>query len=83
MACEFSDVFLDDLLRLLVDMSLEFNIDLEPGSAPVSKASYRMAPKELEELKLQLQELMNLGFIRASVSPCEAPVLFVKRKMGY
>ncbi|XP_042019055.1 uncharacterized protein LOC121766889, partial [Salvia splendens] len=47
-----------------------------------SKAPYRMAPKELEELKVQLQELLELGFIRPSVSPWGAPVLFVKKKDG-
>ncbi|KAL1534042.1 hypothetical protein AAHA92_31446 [Salvia divinorum] len=55
------------------DRQLEFIIDLEPGSAPVSKAPYRMAPKELEELKIQLQELLDLSFIRPSVSPWGAP----------
>ena len=45
MVCEFPNVFLDNLLGLLVDMPLEFTIDLEPGSTPMSKAPYRMAPK--------------------------------------
>ena len=79
---EFPDVFPDNLPGLPPDRQLEFTIDLEPGSAPVSKAPYRMAPKELEELKMQLQELMDLGFIRPSVSPWGAPVLFVKKKDG-
>ena len=79
---EFPDVFPDALPGLPPDRQLEFTIDLEPGSAPVSKAPYRMAPKELEELKIQLQELLDLGFIRPSVSPWGAPVLFVKKKDG-
>ncbi|KAL4018160.1 hypothetical protein IC575_021750 [Cucumis melo] len=41
-----------------------------------------MAPAELKELKVQLQELLDKGFIRPSVSPCGAPVLFVKKKDG-
>nr|GFA91830.1 hypothetical protein [Tanacetum cinerariifolium] len=49
---------------------------------PISKAPYRMAPIELKELKDQLQELLELGFIRPSMSPWGAPVLFVKKKDG-
>ena len=51
-----------------------------PGTAPISKASYRMAPAKMKELKTQLQELLDKGFIRPSVSPWGAPVLFVKKK---
>ena len=49
---------------------------------PASFTSYQMAPLELKELKLQLQELLEKGFIRPSVSPWGAPVLFVKKKNG-
>uniref|UniRef100_A0A2N9FVM9 RNA-directed DNA polymerase n=1 Tax=Fagus sylvatica TaxID=28930 RepID=A0A2N9FVM9_FAGSY len=52
------------------------------SSGPISKAPYRMAPAELKELKEQLQELLDKGFIRPSVSPWGAPVLFVKKKDG-
>ena len=80
---EFPDVFFSEVLPgPPPDRQLEFTIDLEPGAAPVSKVPYRMAPKELEELKIQLQELMDLGFVRPSVSPWGAPVLFVKKKDG-
>ncbi|XP_042028646.1 uncharacterized protein LOC121775668 [Salvia splendens] len=65
----YPDVFPGELPGLPPDRQLEFTIDLEPGSAPISKAPYRMAPKELEELKMQLQELLDQGFIRPSVSP--------------
>ncbi|GJZ35906.1 putative reverse transcriptase domain-containing protein [Tanacetum coccineum] len=61
---------------------VEFNIELIPGAEPISKAPYRMAPIELKELKDQLQELLERGFIRPSVSPWGAPVLFVKKKDG-
>nr|GEY67386.1 retrotransposon protein, putative, Ty3-gypsy subclass [Tanacetum cinerariifolium] len=61
---------------------VEFNIELIPGSKPISRAPYRMAPIELKELKDQLQELLERGFIRPSVSPWGAPVLFVKKKDG-
>ncbi|KAL1557008.1 hypothetical protein AAHA92_12551 [Salvia divinorum] len=70
---DFPDVFPNILPGPPPDRQLEFIIVLEPGSAPVSKAPYRMAPKELEELKIQLQELLDLGFIRPSVSPWGAP----------
>lgn len=79
---EIPDVFPDTLPELPPDREIEFTIDLEPGAVPVSKAPYRMAPKELEELKIQFQELLDLGFIRPSASPWGAPVLFVKKKDG-
>ena len=79
---EFMDVFPDDLIELPPDRELEFTIDLVPGTTSISKAPYRMAPVELKELKLQLQELLDKGFIRPSTSPWGAPVLFVKKKDG-
>ncbi|KAA0036938.1 pol protein [Cucumis melo var. makuwa] len=62
----------------------EVSLSSEPvsGTAPISRASYRNAPAELKELKVQLQELLDKGFIRPSVSPWGAPVLFVKKKDG-
>lgn len=60
----------------------EFSIDLLQGTAPVSKAPYRMAPAELVELKKQLQELLDKGFIMTSMSPWGTLVLFVKKKDG-
>ncbi|KAD5960858.1 hypothetical protein E3N88_12330 [Mikania micrantha] len=80
--CEYPDVFPDELPGLPPDREIEFSIDLIPGAQPISKAPYRMAPLELKELKEQLQELLELGFIRPSVSPWGAPVLFVKKKDG-
>ena len=80
--CEYLDVFLENLPGLLPKREIEFAIDLLPGTEPVSKAPYRMAPAELNELKVQLQELLDMGFIRPSYSPWGAPVLFVKKKEG-
>ena len=77
---EFRDVFPDELPGLPPEREVNFGIELELGTTPISKAPYRMAPAELKELKLQLQELLNQGFIRPSVSPWGAPVLFVKKK---
>nr|GFA31862.1 putative reverse transcriptase domain-containing protein [Tanacetum cinerariifolium] len=79
---EFPDVFPDELPRIHPVREVEFNIELIPGSEPISKAPYHMAPIELKELKDQLQELLERGFIRPSVSPWGAPVLFVKKKDG-
>ncbi|KAK1414363.1 hypothetical protein QVD17_16561 [Tagetes erecta] len=79
---EYPDVFPEELPGLPPDREIEFTIDLIPGTEPISKAPYRMAPLELKELKEQLQELLELGFIRPSVSPWGAPVLFVKKKDG-
>ena len=79
---DYPDVFLENLPGLPLEREVEFTIDLAPGIAPISKAPYRMAPMELKELKIQLQELLDKGFIRPSVSPWGAPVLFVKKKDG-
>ena len=78
--CEYLDVFPENLPRLPPKRAIDFAIDLLPGTEPVSKALYRMAPAELKELKVQLQELLDMGFIRPSYSPWGAPVLFVKKK---
>ncbi len=51
-----------------------------PGTQPIHKAAYRMAPTELRELKEQLQEILDRGFISPSVSPWGVPMLFVKKK---
>ena len=59
---------------------MEFTIDLIPRTEPISIPPYRMAPAELRELKAQLEELLSKGFIRPSISPWGAPVLFVKKK---
>ncbi|XP_057779913.1 uncharacterized protein LOC130998515 [Salvia miltiorrhiza] len=79
---EYPEVFPEDVTGIPPDRQVEFTIDLIPGATPISKAPYRMAPPELEELKIQIQELLDKGFIRPSVSPWGAPVLFVKKKDG-
>ncbi|XP_055959732.1 uncharacterized protein LOC126656815 [Mercurialis annua] len=79
---EFTDVFPEELPGLPPDRDIEFCIDVVPGTGPISIPPYRMAPAELKELKEQLQELLDSGFIRPSTSPWGAPVLFVKKKDG-
>nr|GEY52399.1 putative reverse transcriptase domain-containing protein [Tanacetum cinerariifolium] len=78
----FPEVFLEDFPGLSTARPVEFQIDLIPGAALVSRAPYRLAPSKMKELSEQLQELSNKGFIRPSSSPWGAPVLFVKKKDG-
>jgi hypothetical protein len=78
--CEYPDVFPDDLPGMPPDRDIEFIIELQPGTAPISKKSYRMPPNELVKLKIQLQDLLDKGFIRPSASPWGCPALFVKKK---
>jgi hypothetical protein len=78
--CEYPDVFPDDLPGMPLDRDIEFIIELQPGTAPISKRPYRMPPNELAELKIQLQDLLDKGFIHPSASPWGCPALFVKKK---
>jgi hypothetical protein len=78
--CEYPDIFSDDLPGMPRDRDIEFIIELQPGTAPISKRPYRMPPNELAELKIQLQDLLDKGFIRPSASPWGCPTLFVKKK---
>lgn len=80
--CDYPKVFPEDLPGLPPDRQVEFRIDLLPGTMPIAKAPYRLAPTEMKELMMQLQELLDKGFIRPSSSPWGAPVLFVKKKDG-
>jgi hypothetical protein len=66
--CEFPDVFRGDLPGLPLERDVEFVIELKPGMAPISRRSYRMPPNELAELKTQLQDLLEKGFIIPSSS---------------
>nr|GFD19440.1 hypothetical protein [Tanacetum cinerariifolium] len=63
---EFPNVFPDELPGIPPVREVEFNIELIPGAEPISKVPYRMAQVELKELKDQLQELLERGFIRPS-----------------
>jgi hypothetical protein len=77
--CEYPDVFPNELPAMPPDRDIEFAIELQPGTAPISKRPYRMPLAELAELKKQLQELLDKGFIRPSTSPWGCPALFVKK----
>ncbi|GJR37887.1 putative reverse transcriptase domain-containing protein [Tanacetum coccineum] len=82
MVRDFPEVFLDDLSGLPPIQEIKFQIELVPKAIPVAKSPFRLAPSEMEELSGQLKELQDKGFIRPSSLPCEAPVLFVKKKDG-
>jgi hypothetical protein len=79
---EFPDVFPKDLPGLPPEWKVEFAIELIPGTAPISKRAYRVSGPELVELKKQIDELSEKGYIRPSTSPWAAPVLFVEKKDG-
>lgn len=80
-AQNFFDVFPAKLFRMLLDRETDYFIDLAPSTTPILKAPYCMAFAELKELKAQLKDLQNKGFIRStSVSPWRALVLFIKKK---
>ena len=72
--------FLDELPGLPPHRDVDFGIELHPGISPISMTPHRMAPVELQELRVQLQGLLDKGFIKPSTSPWGAPVLFAKKK---
>ena len=74
------DVFPDELPGLPPRRVVDFGIGLYPDTLPISMTPHRMALVELQKLRVQLQELLDKGFIRPSTSPWGAPVLFVKKK---
>jgi hypothetical protein len=76
-AREFSDVFPDDLLGLPPERAIEFKIELQPGTAHIAKAPYKMSSMKMKELKIQLQGLLDKGYIRPSTSPWGCLALFV------
>ena len=72
--------FPDELPGLLLHRDVDFTVELHLGTSPISMTIHRMTPAELQELKVQLQELLDIGFIRPSTSPWGVPVLFAKKK---
>jgi hypothetical protein len=77
---EFSDVFPDDLPGMPLERAIEFKIELQPSTTPIAKAPYKMSPVEMKELKIQLQRLLDMGYIRPSTSPWGGSALFVEKK---
>ncbi|XP_073313475.1 uncharacterized protein [Primulina huaijiensis] len=79
---DFPSVFPEDVSSLPPDREVDFSIEIMPGTVPISKAPYRLAIAEMKELKDQIQDLLDKGFIRPSFTPSGTPVLFVKKKGG-
>ena len=78
--CEYEDVFPNELQGLSPQRVVDFGIELHPGTSPISMTLHRMVPVELQELKVQVHDLLDKGFIRPSTSPWGASVLFAKKK---
>lgn len=78
--CEYPDVFPKDLPGMPPNREVEFVIELVPSTALISRRPYRMPPNELVELKKQIGELLDKGFIRPSSSPWGCLAIFVKKK---
>ena len=78
--CKYEDVFPDELPGLPLHRDVDFNNELHLGTSPISMTPHRMALVELQELRIQLQELLDKGFIRPSTSPWGAPILFAKKE---
>ena len=79
--CEYEDVFPDELLGLPLHRDVDFIIELHPDKSPISMTPHRMTLVELQELKVQIQELLDKGFIRPSTSPWTAPILFTRKEV--
>jgi hypothetical protein len=79
-ACESHDFFLEDLSGMPTDQDVESIIELQPDTTPIFRWPYKMTPKKLAELKVQLSKLLNKGYIRPSSSPWSCPTLFMKKK---
>ena len=79
---DYPDVFPEELPGTLPDRDIEFLIELLPGTGPISRRTYRMPANDLEEIKKQIKELLEKGYIRPSSSPWRAPVLLVEKKDG-
>jgi hypothetical protein len=77
---DYPDVFVDELPRMPPERAIEFKIELHPGTALVAKAPYKMSPVAMKELKVQLQGLLDKGYIHLSTSPWGYSTLFIEKK---
>src|SRR5438105_10575731 len=77
---EYPDVFPEELPGLPPVLAVEFSIELLPGTAPIFRRPYKMPPNDLAEMKVQLQELLDKGFIHPSSSPWGCSAMFVDKK---
>eukprot|EP00253_Pinus_taeda_P009358 PITA_09358 len=80
---EFQDIVVDDLPdKLPPKRSISHHIDFIPEASFPNKAAYRMSPKDNEEIRKQVQELLDKGLIRESLSPCAVPTVLAPKKGG-
>jgi hypothetical protein len=79
---EFPNVFPEELPGMPPERKVEFVIELIPGTAPIFKRAYRVSGPELVELKKQIDELLEKGYIKLSTSPWASLVLFLEKKDG-
>lgn len=80
---EYQDIFREELPEELPpSRGMDFEINLRPGETPPVRPVIRLSPKELKELKVQLQKYLDRGLLRPSSSPFGAPVFFIKKKNG-
>jgi len=80
---EFTDIVVDDLPdKLPPKRSISHHIDFIPGASLLNKATYRMSPKDNEEIRKQVQELLDKGLIRESLSPCAVLTVLAPKKGG-
>ena len=78
--CEYVDVFPDELPGLPPHRDVDFDIELHPGTTTISMTPHKMAPVELQKLRVQLRELLDKEFIKPSTSPWGASVLVAKKR---
>jgi hypothetical protein len=79
--CDYADVFPVELLGIPLECGAAFENKLIPGTQPIHKAPYRMAPKEQVKLKRQLDDLLAKGFIRPSRSPWASQYCLLRRRI--
>jgi hypothetical protein len=78
---EFADIVVDELPRSLpLIRSVSHHIDLIPGASLPNKVAYRLTPQENEEVKIQVQELLDKGLVRECLSPCVVPTILSPKK---
>ena len=83
MLSEYGDIIVDDLPSELPPIrKISHHMDLIPGTSLPNKAASRMNPQENEEIRKQIQELLDKGLIRESLSPCAVPIVLTPKKYG-
>jgi hypothetical protein len=79
----FVDIVVDELPHSLPPIkSISHHIDLTPGTSLPNKEAYRLTPRENEEVKNQVQELLDKGLVREILSPCAMPTVLSPKKDG-